>query len=138
MVFLAGVIEQRESVAIALIAFGSALMPLAVLLPRLVGQLRVSPRGLEAEVAAVVVAEAEAKGLSDAATEKAVQLAKVEVGSALSQWLADLLSEAEQEAPAGATVEIDVERFQEALRDPLVQDLLAQVRRYGGRVEDSP
>jgi hypothetical protein len=54
MVLLGAAAASREAVATALIVMGAALMPVAVLLPRLIGSLKLGPQGLEAELAAVV------------------------------------------------------------------------------------
>jgi hypothetical protein len=48
MILLAVVVEDRQAVAAALVGFGAALVSMSVLLPRLVGPLKISAKGFEA------------------------------------------------------------------------------------------
>lgn len=64
MILLAVVVEDRQAVAAALVGFGAALVSMSVLLPRLVGPVRISAKGFEAELIAAVQEQARARGLT--------------------------------------------------------------------------
>ncbi len=128
MVLLAVGVEPTQTVAVALVAFGSALMALGILLPRLVGTVRLSAQGLEAQVVSIVEAEAEARGFSETTTKKAVEIATSETTDGLHAWLADLLAEAVREAP-GPLASLDLDALKSAMRDPLVRALLIDAGR---------
>ncbi len=121
MVILAVVVEDREVVSIGLAGFGAVLMPLAALLPRLVGSLRVSAQGFEAELTAAVTAEAEARGLPPEAVELAVTKIRSEAQLAFRDWAAQRLDHASAAEP----VEIPFDDYLQARLDPLVKELLA-------------
>lgn len=135
MILLAVAVEDRETVAAALVGFGAALMPLAVLLPRLVGPLRVSAQGFEAQLVAVVKAEAQAKGFSTLATERALEFARSESESALREWVQGVLSDAEEQAKTGEVIEINQEKFEAGLHDPRVQEFFQQAKEYWARLD---
>lgn len=132
MIVLAAMIADRESLSVALAGLGSGLMALAVILPRLVGRLRLSVQGLEAELAAAVEAEAEAKGLPNRVTSRALDLARSDTAAVVREWVSEVLESAADE-DIGGVVEIDVERFREALKDPRVQSLLTDGQSYEQR-----
>lgn len=100
MVVLAVVVETRQVVAAALVGFGSALMSLAVLLPRLVGQVKFGAQGFEAQLIAAVQEQAEAQGLSPEETLKVIEVARTET-DAWGTWLEGILSETAQRADGG-------------------------------------
>jgi hypothetical protein len=98
MVLLAVLVEERQVVAAALVGFGAGIMSMAVLLPRLVGPLKLGARGFEAELIAAVHEQAQAHGLSAEETKNVVEAARTET-DAWAAWLERLL--AESDAGAG-------------------------------------
>jgi len=124
MVLLGVLVEARESVAVALVTLGAALMPLAVLLPRLVGALKVSPTGLEAELSALVQSEAEAHGLAPTVVQEALAVVRLDTEGSVREWASELLFRIEERARAEGLTEIPLEDFQQALRDPRIHRFL--------------
>lgn len=128
MVLLAVIVVPTQAVALSLIGFGSTLMALGGLLPRLVGRLRFSAQGLEAQLVSVVEAAAIARGFSETTTQKAVEIAASETSDNLQGWIVDLLAEAAREAP-GPLASLDSAQLREALHDPLIRALFIDARR---------
>lgn len=90
MVILAVLDENAPEVATVLVVFGAALMSVAALLPRLVGQFRVGIHGFDGQLIAAVKQEAAVKGLTPAQTDQAIQAAQSE-SDAWSAWLNDIV-----------------------------------------------
>ena len=93
MVLLAVLVEDRQAVAAALVGFGAALVSMSVLLPRLVGPLKISAKGFEAELIAAVQEQARASGLSPAETQNVIETARTET-DAWAGWLEHVLATA--------------------------------------------
>lgn len=135
MMTLLGVFaESRDAIAATLVAFGAALMALAVLLQRLEGPVKISPTGLEAVLAKAVSDEAEAKGLPPAITREAVAAVQNNAERAVRDWAAELLVRVEEHASVEGLTSIPVTEFQEAMRDPRIRGLLAST----GETQNSP
>jgi hypothetical protein len=86
MILLAVLVEDRQAVAAALVGFGAALVSMAVLLPRLVGPLKISAKGFEAELIEAVQEQARARGLSPEETQSVIEAARTET-DAWAGWL---------------------------------------------------
>ena len=86
MVLLAVLVEDRQAVAAALVGFGAALVSMSVLLPRLVGPLKISAKGFEAELIAAVQEQARASGLSPAETQNVIETARTETDAWAGWW----------------------------------------------------
>jgi hypothetical protein len=132
MVLLAIIVDPIDTVALSLVGFGSTLMALGALLPRLVGRLRFSVQGLEAQLVSVVEAAAIARGFSETTTQKAVEIAASETSGNLQGWIVDLLAEAAREAP-GPLASLDSGQLRDAMQDPLVRALFVDARRVASR-----
>ena len=93
MVLLAVLVEDRQAVAAALVGFGAALVSMSVLLPRLVGPLKISAKGIEAELIAAVQEQARARGLSPEETQNLIETARTET-DAWAGWLEHVVANA--------------------------------------------